>query len=178
MAHRVSRARGRRARLIRRALVAVAFVALVAGCGGGGHRQTTTTRPVTHPKPPPATTRAHHTSARPAKLVVTILDGDLRERVPRAHVRLAGKTGTTDRHGVTVIAAGVGGGTLTAAAGTPVVLDAQPARQRASDTLRTVPATLVSFSGDAYAFITDTFRMPVITMSSVRTAPSWSATSC
>jgi outer membrane protein assembly factor BamB len=79
-------------------------VALVAGCGGSGHPQTTTRPPVTHPKPPPATT-THRPSAQPAKLVVTILDGDLRKRVPGAHVRLAGKAGTTDRHGQTVIVA-------------------------------------------------------------------------
>jgi outer membrane protein assembly factor BamB len=35
------------------------------------------------------------------KLVVTILDGDRRVRVPHARVSLDGKTGRTDRHGVT-----------------------------------------------------------------------------
>lgn len=78
-------------------------MALVAGCGGG-HHETTTTPPVTHPKPPPPTTTIKSATG-PAKLVVTILDGDKRARVAGAHVRLAGKSGRTDRHGVTVIVA-------------------------------------------------------------------------
>jgi outer membrane protein assembly factor BamB len=102
VADRLPRARGRGARLIRRAVVAVALVALVAGCGGSGQPQVTTP-PVTHPKPPPKTTQ--HAAGRAAKLVVTILDGDLRDRVPGARVRLAGETGLTNRHGVTVIKA-------------------------------------------------------------------------
>jgi outer membrane protein assembly factor BamB len=81
-------------------------VALLAGCGGGGHRETTTTPPVTHPKPPPPpTTTTHRGAGKSANLVVTILDGDKLARVPGAHVRLAGKNGRTDRHGVTVIVA-------------------------------------------------------------------------
>ena len=86
--------------MIRRVLVLVALVALAAGCGGSRHAVTPT---VTHPKPPPTTTR--QSTAQPAKLVVTILDGDRRVRVPGAHVRLWGKTGRTDRHGQTIITA-------------------------------------------------------------------------
>ena len=51
------------------------------------------------------TTTTRRSTAEPAKLVVTILNGDRRVRVPGAVVRLAGKSGRTDRHGVTVITA-------------------------------------------------------------------------
>ena len=91
--------------MIRRSLVLLGVVGLVAGCGGGGHPQTTaqtTAQTLTHPKPAPTTTQS---TGRKAKLVVTILDGDLRVRVPGAHVRLWGQTGTTNRHGVTIIEA-------------------------------------------------------------------------
>jgi outer membrane protein assembly factor BamB len=44
-------------------------------------------------------------AGRRAKLVVTILDGDRRVRVRGARVRLWGKSGRTDRHGVTTIVA-------------------------------------------------------------------------
>jgi outer membrane protein assembly factor BamB len=82
-------------------------VALVAGCGGGGHRHTATHRHTappstdTTPKPKPAA----HPKSLMRPLVVTILDGDLRARVRGAHVRLAGKSGRTNRHGVTIITA-------------------------------------------------------------------------
>ena len=112
LAHRLPRACGRGTRgscgagaaerfVIRRSLVLLGVVGLVAGCGGGGHEATTQT--VTHPKPPPTTTQ--QSTGRKAKLVVTILDGDLRVRVPGAHVRLSGQSGTTNRHGVTTIEA-------------------------------------------------------------------------
>ena len=58
-----------------------------------------TTQP--KPKPPPK----HHVSHELTKLVVTILDGDRRTRVRGARVSLWGKTGRTNRHGVTTIVA-------------------------------------------------------------------------
>jgi outer membrane protein assembly factor BamB len=88
--------------VIRRLLLLAALLTLAAGCGGHQHA---VTPPVTHPKPKPPPTTIRQSTAKPAKLVVTILDGDLRVRVHGARVRLWGKTGRTDRHGVTVITA-------------------------------------------------------------------------
>jgi outer membrane protein assembly factor BamB len=88
--------------VIARVLVAAALVALLAGCGGSGQqaqRPTTTTKPKPKPKPKP------HPSHQMTKLVVTILDGDRRMRVPGAKVSLWGRSGRTDRHGVTTIVA-------------------------------------------------------------------------
>jgi outer membrane protein assembly factor BamB len=80
----------------RRLLLVIALVALVAGCGGSGRTvSTTTTRAKPKPKP--------HAHVKMAKLVITILDGDRRVRVPGASVRLGGKRGRTNRHGQTVI---------------------------------------------------------------------------
>lgn len=87
--------------MIRRVLVLSALAALIAGCGG--HHAAPP--PVTHPKPKPPPTTTRRSSAGPANLVVTILDGDRRVRVRDARVRLAGKSGRTDRHGVTIIRA-------------------------------------------------------------------------
>lgn len=86
-----------------RVLVLGVLVAVLAGCGSG-HRQAVPPtqpkpKPKPKPKPPPKQT------GKPAKLVVTILDGDQRVRVRGARVSLAGKTGRTDRHGVTTITA-------------------------------------------------------------------------
>jgi outer membrane protein assembly factor BamB len=62
------------------------------------------TPPTEHPKQKPA--HAHREApAKIAPLVVTILDGDRRVRVRYARVRLWGKRGRTNRHGVTVITA-------------------------------------------------------------------------
>jgi outer membrane protein assembly factor BamB len=83
-----------------RVLVAAALVALLAACGGSHQAAPTTTH--TQPKPKP---KPKHFSHKPAKLVVTILDGDKRVRVRGAQVRLAGKSGRTDSHGVTTIVA-------------------------------------------------------------------------
>jgi outer membrane protein assembly factor BamB len=90
--------------VIARALVVAALAALLAGCGGSGHDAappTTTTKPRPKPTPKPK----HHPSHEMAKLVVTILDGDRRTRVRGAKVSLWGRSGRTDRHGVTTIVA-------------------------------------------------------------------------
>jgi outer membrane protein assembly factor BamB len=85
-----------------RVLAVAALVVLLAGCGGA-HRAapptTTQAKPKPKPKPTPA---ANHEMT---KLVVTILDGDQRVRVRGARVSLWGKTGQTNRHGVTTIVA-------------------------------------------------------------------------
>jgi outer membrane protein assembly factor BamB len=81
-----------------RVLVLAVVAALLAGCGGSGHRQASKP-PARHPKPKPT----QHGKRQIAKLVVTILDGDRRVRVRDARVRLWGKSGRTDRHGVTTI---------------------------------------------------------------------------
>jgi outer membrane protein assembly factor BamB len=89
--------------VIARLLVLAAVVALVAGCGGSSHTAappTTTVRAKPQPKPPKP---PKPPKVQTAKLVVTILDGDRRVRVPGATVRLFGKQGHTNRHGVTVI---------------------------------------------------------------------------
>jgi outer membrane protein assembly factor BamB len=85
-----------------RFLVLAAVAALLAGCGASGHRH------AAPPPPPPAKPKPKHTHRRNAPLaplVVTILDGDRRVRVRDAHVSLWGKSGRTNRHGVTVIEA-------------------------------------------------------------------------
>ena len=90
--------------MIARVLVVAALVIVLAGCGGSGHNAsppTTTTKLKPKPKPKPK----HHASHKMTKLVVTILDGDRRTRVRGAKVSLWGRSGRTDRHGVTTIVA-------------------------------------------------------------------------
>jgi len=79
--------------VIRRVLVAAALVALFAGCGSSGHRTVPTT---TQSKPK----HARRPTGRIKKLAVTILDGDLRVRVPGALVKVWGEHALTGRHGV------------------------------------------------------------------------------
>jgi outer membrane protein assembly factor BamB len=88
-----------------RVLLLAAVVVLVAGCGGSHQAAPppTTTHP--KPKPRPKPKPKPHASHEMTKLVVTILDGDRRERVRGAHVSLWGKSGRTDRHGTTTIVA-------------------------------------------------------------------------
>jgi outer membrane protein assembly factor BamB len=74
---------------------------LLAACGSAAHPRAMTP-PATHPKPKPK--HAHRRPpARMGKLIVTVLDGDLRVRVRHARVRLWGKSGRTDRHGAVEI---------------------------------------------------------------------------
>jgi outer membrane protein assembly factor BamB len=82
--------------MIARVLILAAVAALLAGCGSG-HRRAMTP-PVKHPKHKQK--HRHHNSNRPAKLIVTIVDGDRRVRVRDARVSLWGKSKPTDRHGV------------------------------------------------------------------------------
>ena len=86
--------------MIKRVLVVAALIALLAGCGGSRHAQPP---PETHPKPKPKP--VPHGSQKVFNLVVTVLDGDRRVRVRDARVSLGGKSGRTDRHGVTTIRA-------------------------------------------------------------------------
>jgi outer membrane protein assembly factor BamB len=90
--------------MIARVLVVAALLALLAGCGGSKHvtppPATTHAKPKPKPRPKPT-----HEAHKMTKLVVTILDGDRRERVRGARVSLWGKSGRTDRHGVTTITA-------------------------------------------------------------------------
>ena len=89
--------------MIARVLVVAVLVALLAGCGGSKQvappTTTTTAKPKPKPKPKP---QGDH---KLAPLVVTILDGDRRTRVRGARVTLWGKSGRTNRHGVTTIVA-------------------------------------------------------------------------
>jgi outer membrane protein assembly factor BamB len=87
-----------------RVLVVVALVALLAGCGGSKQAlpPTTTTAPKQKPKPQP---KPKHGSHQLTKLVVAVLDGDRRTRVRGARVSLWGKSGRTNRHGLTTIVA-------------------------------------------------------------------------
>jgi outer membrane protein assembly factor BamB len=85
-----------------RVLVAAALVALLAACGGAHPQALPTT---TQPKPKPKPKHTHPALGKPTNLVVTILDGDKRVRVRGARVSLWGKSGRTNRHGVTTIKA-------------------------------------------------------------------------
>ena len=91
--------------LLRRLLVCAGLVALLAGCGGsGGSFEPPTTRAKPKPKPrPEPKPRVRVKPAPTIKLVVTVLDGDLRKRVPGARVKLWDRTGRTGKHGVTII---------------------------------------------------------------------------
>jgi len=69
-------------------------MALVAGCGGGAVHHAAVPRPVvTHPKP-----AAPRSTKHPARLVVTVVDGDHGTRVRGAHVHLWFRTARTDLH--------------------------------------------------------------------------------
>ena len=79
--------------MIVRGFVALAVGILLVGCGSGHHAAS-----------PPASHKPKQMQPKPrlpGPLVVTILDGDRRVRVPGARVSLLGKRGRTDRHGVT-----------------------------------------------------------------------------
>lgn len=82
---------------MRRGVVLIAFVALLAGCGGAHHAAPTAPHrhhPKHKPSPP---------SAKPANLVVTILDGNGLARVRGARVTILGRSRRTDKHGVAVL---------------------------------------------------------------------------
>jgi outer membrane protein assembly factor BamB len=88
--------------MIARVLLLGALVALLAGCGGAGHQPTTTTQAVEpKPKPKPEPQPAHPQAPKVGQIRVTVLDGDRRVRVRHAMVKVWGKRGRTDRHGVT-----------------------------------------------------------------------------
>jgi outer membrane protein assembly factor BamB len=92
--------------MIRRLVLIAVLGALVAGCGGSGRSvgpATTATTAAKKARPRPKAAHKPTPAVETAKLVVTILDGDRRVRVPGALVRLWGRHGRTDRHGVTVI---------------------------------------------------------------------------
>jgi len=85
-----------------RVIVVAALVVLLAGCGGAHQAASpTTTQAKPKPKPKPTPAENHEMT----KLVVTVLDGDQRVRVRGARVSLWGKSGRTNRHGVTTIVA-------------------------------------------------------------------------
>ena len=90
--------------MIRRLLLLSAVAALLAGCGGA-HQAASPT--VTQPKPlqakPEQKAKAKHGKGQHHSYVaVTVLDGDRRIRVRGAKVKVFGKHGRTNRHGVTV----------------------------------------------------------------------------
>jgi outer membrane protein assembly factor BamB len=90
---------------VKRAALVLLGVVLLAGCGGSSRTSpppptTTQAKPA---KPTPKPKHKHHAKNQPAKLVVTILDGDRLVRVRGPRVTLWGKTGRTDRHGVAEI---------------------------------------------------------------------------
>ncbi|HET9115639.1 MAG TPA: PQQ-binding-like beta-propeller repeat protein [Gaiellaceae bacterium] len=88
--------------MIARVLLLASAVALLAGCGGGGHQApTTTAASKPKPKPKPKIHRTQRLSPKVGPVRVTILDGDRRVRVRHATVRVWGKHGRTNRHGVT-----------------------------------------------------------------------------
>ena len=75
-------------------------MALVAGCGGGAVHHAAAPPPAPkHAKP----SRPAASTKRPAKLVVTVVDGDHGTRVRGAHVHLWFRTARTDLHGVAEI---------------------------------------------------------------------------
>jgi outer membrane protein assembly factor BamB len=72
---------------------------LAAGCGGPGRRAASPA-----PHPPHAVVHASSAVAHePARLVVTVVDGDQWRRVPGAVIDLWGRSARTDRHGVAEI---------------------------------------------------------------------------
>jgi outer membrane protein assembly factor BamB len=89
--------------VIARVLVVVALGALLAGCAGSHRAAPPPVKPKPKPKPRPKPT--HGKARHHSYLTVTILDGDRRVRVRGARVSLLGRTGRTDRHGVTVFKA-------------------------------------------------------------------------
>jgi outer membrane protein assembly factor BamB len=91
--------------VIARVLLVAALAALLAGCGGAGRPRVAPKPPPRHHSQKPKRRQKHRASDRPANLVVTVLDGDRRVRVRDARVKLWGKSGHTNRHGVTVIRA-------------------------------------------------------------------------
>jgi outer membrane protein assembly factor BamB len=89
--------------MIARVLVVAALVALLAGCAGSRQAAPPPVKPKPKPKPKPKQT--HGKARHHSHLTITILDGDRRVRVRGARVSLLGRTGRTDRHGVTVFKA-------------------------------------------------------------------------
>ncbi|MGH3054037.1 MAG: hypothetical protein ACRDL7_03550, partial [Gaiellaceae bacterium] len=90
--------------MIARVVAVAALVVLLAGCGSSGH-QSAPPPPKPHPKPKPKPKPPPPTAHKVVDLVVTILDGDRRVRVRDARVSLLGRSGRTNRHGVTTIKA-------------------------------------------------------------------------
>ncbi len=85
---------------MRRGVSLIALVVVLAGCGGSQQAAPPTTTTTTHTHP-----AGHHKAclASITELVVTVLDGDLRTRVPHALVRILAKHKRTDRHGQVAI---------------------------------------------------------------------------
>jgi outer membrane protein assembly factor BamB len=89
--------------MIARVLIVAAVAALLAGCGSSGGSTQSTKPPANRPHHKQNPEAKHHVSNRPAKLIVTILDGDRNQRVRDARVKLWGKSERTNRHGVSEI---------------------------------------------------------------------------
>jgi outer membrane protein assembly factor BamB len=89
--------------MIARVLVLAAVAALLAGCGSSAHSKASMKPPAKHQHHKRKPKHQQHVSNRPAKLIVTILDGDKNLRVRDARVALWGKSKRTDRHGVSEI---------------------------------------------------------------------------
>jgi outer membrane protein assembly factor BamB len=91
-------------RVMRRLFPLAVLAAVLAACGGSAQRPTTATTMTTVTQPKPQRTAAAD-PVKTAKLVVTVLDGDRRKRVPGARVKLWHRAGHTGKHGATVIKA-------------------------------------------------------------------------
>ena len=83
-----------------RVLVVATIAVVLAGCGSG-HQNAQPPPPTTQPKPRPKP--KPEPRQKIFNLVVTVIDGDRRVRVRGARVSLLGRSGRTDRHGVTTI---------------------------------------------------------------------------
>ena len=82
-----------------RAAVLLVLAGLAAGCGEAGRHRAA---PAAH-RPDGKPTKVTPKPARPRRVLVTVLDGDLRRHVKGARVTLGRRTAKTNRHGVATL---------------------------------------------------------------------------
>jgi hypothetical protein len=85
------------------ALPALGVMLVVAGCGGRGNATLPPPSPSKPRQSPPSKAPPRLVGRHRALLVVTVIDGDQWLRVPRARVRLWGRTVQTNRKGIAEI---------------------------------------------------------------------------